>query len=112
MLRKASASSFPQAVPGRVERQGCAAIGFQPPATLICKNEKAEEIAVGLLMKVAAVLILRPEQRDDLVDNFVVCPLLRVPMCFPDRLNWEAIFKKCPGLSARSERLELPTPDF
>jgi hypothetical protein len=63
-------------------------IGFQPWASLVCKNEKAEEIAfVGLLMKVAAVLVLRPEQRDDLVDNFVVCHLLRASDVLPRALK-------------------------
>ncbi len=73
--------------PGALSDKAVQPIGFQPPATLICKNEKAEEIAVGLLMKVAAVPILRPEQRDDLVDNFVVCPLLRASHVLPRPLK-------------------------
>ena len=81
MLRKASASSFPQAVPGRVERQGCAADRLSALGLARLQERKGGRIAfIGLLMKVATVLVLRPEQRDDLVDNFVVC---HFAPCFP-----------------------------
>jgi hypothetical protein len=56
MPRKARASSFPQTIPARAQLQP---IGLQTRASLMRKNQKAEEAAfVGLLMKVAAVLVL------------------------------------------------------
>ena len=58
------------------------ASSFQTSATLVCKNEKAEEIALlRLLMKVAVVLIVRPKERDDLVGNFLVRHLASPRLC-------------------------------
>ena len=65
--------------PGALSDKAVQPIGFQPPVSLVCKNEKAKEIAfVGLLMKVAAVPILRPGSSVTTLSTILSCVICSV----------------------------------